>query len=184
MAGLGGVGASLVAAVRSSRSTRCCFPAFVALGLGVGRARDRRCAGRRLGARLALFYGLIALLAFWLSFGPDAGLYTAFYHTIPVFSFLRAPGRIGIMVVLVLVGARRARARRCSLARARPAACDGGASLLVAAAELMQAPLTQFRRRSRSPPVYRTLATAARRRWSSSRTSTSAATFRATRSTC
>ena len=48
------------------------------------------------------FYGLVGLIAFWASFGPKAGLYTALYHTIPVFTFLRAPGRFGILVVLAL----------------------------------------------------------------------------------
>jgi hypothetical protein len=49
-----------------------------------------------------IFYGLVALIAFWASFGPKALLYTALYHTIPVFTFLRAPGRFGILVVLAL----------------------------------------------------------------------------------
>ena len=76
------------------------FPGIVSLVLGAAgfvlalRSRPER--------ELALFYGLSAVLAFWLSFGPDAGLYTVFYQTIPVFSFLRAPGRIGIVVVMCL----------------------------------------------------------------------------------
>lgn len=49
-----------------------------------------------------MFYGLVGLIAFWASFGPKAGLYTVLYHTIPVFTFLRAPGRFGILVVLAL----------------------------------------------------------------------------------
>jgi hypothetical protein len=49
-----------------------------------------------------VFYGLVGTIAFWASFGPKAGLYTALYHTIPVFTFLRAPGRFGILVVLAL----------------------------------------------------------------------------------
>lgn len=49
-----------------------------------------------------VFYGLVGLIAFWASFGPKAGLYTVLYHTIPVFTFLRAPGRFGILVVLAL----------------------------------------------------------------------------------
>ena len=50
----------------------------------------------------ALLYLLFAGLAFWISLGPDAGLYTLFYKAIPVFSFLRAPGRIGLVVMLAL----------------------------------------------------------------------------------
>ena len=49
-----------------------------------------------------VFYGLLGLIAFWASFGPKAGLYTLLYYTIPVFTFLRAPGRFGILVVLAL----------------------------------------------------------------------------------
>jgi hypothetical protein len=49
-----------------------------------------------------VFYGLVALIAFWASFGPKAGLYTVLYKTIPVFTFLRAPGRFGILVVVAL----------------------------------------------------------------------------------
>ena len=49
-----------------------------------------------------VFYVVVATIAFWASFGPKAGLYTVLYHTIPVFTFLRAPGRFGILVVLAL----------------------------------------------------------------------------------
>jgi hypothetical protein len=48
-------------------------------------------------------YVAIAVLAFWISFGPAAGLYTVFFNTIPVFSLLRAPSRVGIVVTLALV---------------------------------------------------------------------------------
>ena len=58
---------------------------------GGGRARS-----------LAGFYALVGVLTLWSSFGPSAGLYTLFFHTIPVFSFLRAPGRFGIAIALVL----------------------------------------------------------------------------------
>jgi hypothetical protein len=49
-----------------------------------------------------IFYTLMGAIAFWASFGPAAGLYTALYYSIPVFSFLRAPGRFGVMVALAL----------------------------------------------------------------------------------
>jgi hypothetical protein len=48
------------------------------------------------------FYGLAGVLAFWISFGPAAGLYRVLFAVIPVFSLLRAPSRIGIVVVLAL----------------------------------------------------------------------------------
>jgi hypothetical protein len=47
-------------------------------------------------------YGSLALLTFWTTLGPRAGLYTVFYAVIPVFSFLRAPERMGIVVMLCL----------------------------------------------------------------------------------
>jgi hypothetical protein len=49
-----------------------------------------------------IFYAMFGAIAFWASFGPKAGLYTALYYSIPVFSFLRAPGRFGVMVALAL----------------------------------------------------------------------------------
>jgi 4-amino-4-deoxy-L-arabinose transferase-like glycosyltransferase len=48
------------------------------------------------------FYAITGVLAFWISFGPAAGLYRVLFAVIPVFSLLRAPSRIGIVVVLAL----------------------------------------------------------------------------------
>lgn len=131
------------------------FPGLTALLLGgaglVIAWRDR--ASREL----VLFYGLAALLALWLSFGPAAGLYTAFFHTIPVFSFLRAPGRIGIVVVLCLSVFAAVAVRRLIEGRARPKVWAAAVALL-AAAELMQAPLTAFRQVEPFPAAYQTLA--------------------------
>jgi hypothetical protein len=131
------------------------FPGVLALVLGL--------AGVRIAARdaasreLVIFYGLTAVLALWLSFGPDAGLYTAFYHTIPVFSFLRAPGRIGIVVVLCLAVFAAVTVARLLAGRSRPALWAAALAAL-AAAELMQAPLTAFRTVEPFAPAYRTLA--------------------------
>ncbi len=55
--------------------------------------------GRR---ETTVFYALVGGIAFWASFGPVAYLYTLLYKAIPVFTFLRAPGRFGILVVLAL----------------------------------------------------------------------------------
>lgn len=49
-----------------------------------------------------LLYGSFGLLALWGSFGPGAGLYTLLYHVVPLFTFLRAPSRFGLLVVFVL----------------------------------------------------------------------------------
>jgi hypothetical protein len=77
------------------------FPGFVALGFGLAglwaglfaRGRDRE---------LAIFYGSVAALALWESFGPAAGLYRLTYAAVPGFSFLRAPSRFGLLVTLSL----------------------------------------------------------------------------------
>ncbi len=49
-----------------------------------------------------LLFGSLGGLAFWASFGPAAGLYALLFE-IPLFSFLRAPCRLGLIVVLALV---------------------------------------------------------------------------------
>jgi len=131
------------------------FPGVVALGLGIaGLALAWRQAASR---ELALIYGLTALLSVWLSFGPDAGLYTLFYRTIPIFTFLRAPGRIGIVVVLCLA-VFAAVALKGWLAGRRNHAAWTAAIALLAAAELLQAPLTAFRPVEPFADAYRTLA--------------------------
>lgn len=52
--------------------------------------------------RVVVFYVAIVLLAFWASLGPDAGLYTWLSGTVPFMSFLRAPARLGVLVVFGL----------------------------------------------------------------------------------
>ena len=77
------------------------FPGYVALGFGVaglavgwiGRGRLRE---------TSIVYGALGVLACWSSFGPGAGLYTALFATVPVFSLLRAPSRFGLVVTLAL----------------------------------------------------------------------------------
>jgi hypothetical protein len=77
------------------------FPGFVEVTFAVfALATAWRAGGRR--RELVLLYGSMAALAFWLSFGPTGGLYSLFYHVIPAFSFLRAPARFGLLVVLAL----------------------------------------------------------------------------------
>jgi hypothetical protein len=75
------------------------FPGFIVIGLG---AAGFVAALRSVRAReTALLYGSLAVLAFWSSFGPGAGLYRLLYE-LPAFSFLRAPSRLGLIVVLCL----------------------------------------------------------------------------------
>jgi hypothetical protein len=82
----------------NARSYDNLFPGLVALACGIAalflaRGWDAR---RR---RLVWLYGGIALLAAWLSFGPAGGLYAVAYR-LPIFAFLRAPSRFGVLVTL------------------------------------------------------------------------------------
>ena len=79
------------------------FPGFITsmfgvLGAGVGWF-DRRSHLRET----AFLYSTLAVLAYWASLGPSAGLYSALYTLIPAFTWLRAPGRLGLIVTLALV---------------------------------------------------------------------------------
>jgi hypothetical protein len=111
-------------------------------------ARTVRRGGRghppALAADVAAFYALVAGLAFWASFGPDAGLYRLFYETVPVFSLLRAPARMGILVTLALVVLSSAALATWLRRRAHPAAWTT-AVVVAAALELNMAPLTALR---------------------------------------
>jgi 4-amino-4-deoxy-L-arabinose transferase-like glycosyltransferase len=80
------------------------FPGILAIVLGCwGATFVRERDGIGLKRDEAWFYIGLALFTFWLTLGPKAGLYTALYYTVPVFSFLRAPSRAGIVVTLCLV---------------------------------------------------------------------------------
>ena len=103
------------------------------------------------------FYALVAGAAFWASFGPDAGLYRLLYDTVPVFSFLRAPAHIGIVVPMALVVLASVVLAPWLRARQRPALWTA-ALVLLAALELNGAPLTGFREAPAMPEAYRVLA--------------------------
>jgi hypothetical protein len=94
------------------------FPGVVTIGLGVlglwyGLARPSQptlaanaawiTATAERPRETTIFYAIVALLVFWTSFGPAGGFYRLLYATLPVFTFLRAPGRIGVLVTLALV---------------------------------------------------------------------------------
>jgi hypothetical protein len=133
--------------------TEVSFPGFVVLVLGVCGAviavRDRR-------IELAALYGGLTVLAFWASFGPRGLLYAALYHVVPMFEWLRAPARFGLIVgfgLSVLAGVAVAHL----LGRIRQPAAMAAALVVVTAGELA-VPV----RMSPAPPVepvYRTLAT-------------------------
>src|ERR671912_375986 len=81
------------------------FPGILAIVLGIygGYVSIRRGPDTTFKRDVAWFYVGLALFTVWLTFGPEAGLFTLLYHTVPVFSFLRAPSRAGIVVTLCLV---------------------------------------------------------------------------------
>jgi hypothetical protein len=93
---------------RFGRQHEPLFPGILALAVGVvggvmALAVPRAAAGTRPSDReTAWLYGSLAVLALWASFGPDAGLYAAMYKAIPLFSLLRAPSRIGVVIPLTL----------------------------------------------------------------------------------
>lgn len=87
------------------------FPGFLAVTLGLTglvlglRAPSPSNDGAPATPRVretTRFYGLVAAICVWASFGPSAGLYAWLYHALPVFTFLRAPARFGIAVSLAL----------------------------------------------------------------------------------
>jgi hypothetical protein len=138
------------------------FPGLLATALGltglcIG-SRRRAADNAAVAARdVVLFYAAIIVIAFWASFGPNAGLYTALFNTIPLFAFLRAPARMGIMVTLgltVLSGVALA-----SILSSRPRRTAIATALVLAvAAELMRAPLSMLSEAEPLPRAYSMLA--------------------------
>ena len=113
---------------------------------------------RALARDVAGYYLAVVVIAFWASFGPDAGLYRLLYETVPVFSFLRAPARIGIVVTLGLVVLASGVLAPWLRRQARPAAW-AGALVVLALLDLNTAPLTALREAPPVPEAYRRLAT-------------------------
>lgn len=137
------------------------FPGFIAIGLGLAgawiglRARPTL-TGSRLDRGVVLSYVIIAGLAFWITFGPQAGLYSVLYQTLPVFSFLRAPARTGILVSLSLaVLSSIAIARLLEQRRRGPWIATG--LVVLAVADLTQAPIG-LREAAPTPSAYQALA--------------------------
>jgi hypothetical protein len=145
------------------------FPGILAIVLGVWGATLalRTTAGRRTsveppwnnrrtyGRDVAWFYAGLAVVTFWLTLGPAAGLYTAMYYTVPVFSFLRAPSRAGIVVTLCLVIL--AAPALIVLMRRKSINTAFAILLVLAVADLYRAPL-RMRDAAPLPKAYTTLA--------------------------
>jgi hypothetical protein len=94
-------------------------PAGAAAGAQAGISAGSRATQWR---EIGVLYGSLVVLAAWASFGPQAGLYAVLYRIVPLFQWLRAPSRFGLLVTLglsVLTGAtialRVARHRRGTL---------------------------------------------------------------------
>lgn len=80
------------------------FPGILAVVLGIwGATFVRERDGVGLKRDESRYYIGLAAFTFWVTLGPTAWLYTLLYYTVPVFSFLRAPSRAGIVVTLCLV---------------------------------------------------------------------------------
>ena len=86
------------------------FPGFASIALAILTVVVAARSGTGLSAeaaseasdprRLVALYVTLGALALWASFGPDAGLYAWLYQVVPAFSFLRAPVRFGLLVIL------------------------------------------------------------------------------------
>ena len=130
--------------------------AFVGWQLTTAAAHRAATTETRLDRGVVLSYIITGLVSFWITFGPKAGLYSVLYATVPVFSFLRAPGRTGIVVALCLtVLASIAIARL--LERRRHAGWMAAGLMIVAVADLVQAPIG-LREAPPTPSAYQELA--------------------------
>jgi len=129
------------------------FPGLVACILGlIGCAEAFR---RPRRSPVVVLYVTIGVVALWVSFGPDAGLYRLLHETVPGFTFLRAPVRFGLLVQLalsVLAGLAIADILR---KRARP---DVWLTLILASAVVESFKPLKFSPVPPVDPVYRTLA--------------------------
>jgi hypothetical protein len=129
------------------------FPGFIAVTFGIAGGWLAR---KRHRGEIVAIYGGLALMACWASFGPGGGLYTALYQTVPLFAWLRAPARFGLIVALglsVLAGA----AVSTFTQRFKRPGLAGACIAMLAAAELLVP--SNLRELNGFEPVYRTLAT-------------------------
>ena len=79
------------------------------------------------------FYGAIGAIGFWIALGPDGGLYTALYDTVPFFDLIRAPNRFGLLVTLmtaVIGGIGFATVARLTPIRVRPLVIVAGLAVM------------------------------------------------------
>jgi|KBSMisStaDraftv2_1062788.scaffolds.fasta_scaffold06047_2 hypothetical protein len=81
------------------RWNEAAFPGFVATIFGIAGLWVARRVQR---GEVVVLYGGLAAIAAWASFGPAAGLYSVLYSTLPMFAWLRAPSRFGVVVCFAL----------------------------------------------------------------------------------
>jgi hypothetical protein len=132
------------------------FPGILAVVLGCWGAtfvRERDTIGLKRDE--AWYYIGLAIFTFWVTLGPSAGLYTLLYYTVPVFSFLRAPSRAGIVVTLCLVVL--AAPALIVLMRRKTINVAFAILFVLVVADLYRAPL-RMRTAAPLPEAYRTLA--------------------------
>ena len=130
---------------------------LVLAAAGAVAALSARTGGAPRERETALLYGSLAILAFWASFGPSGGLYRLLYH-IPMFSFLRAPSRMAIVVVLCLAVLSALALKRLFDLVGSKRNLVAGVLTVVAAAELAIVPFP-WERALVAPSPYRVLAT-------------------------
>ena len=115
------------------------FPGLLTLTLATGGLIAAAIGNRRSAApserEAVILYGSLGLLTFWASFGPAGGLYSVLYN-IPMFSFLRAPSRMAIVVVLCLVVIAAFLVRRLTLIAGQYRGVAAGALTVAALADL------------------------------------------------
>jgi len=148
------------------RSEKALFPGFVAMALAaLGMIHGRR--------KMGIYFALLVLVSFVLSLGPEITWgdgsyflpYRLLYKYLPGFAGLRAPARLGLLVLLGLavlagIGWARASQRLATGRRARLAL--GTAALGLLLFEYQTRPLDPiFPPVPSSPPVYAWLATQA-----------------------
>jgi hypothetical protein len=141
------------------------FPGIVTLILGMAgawiglrkhSANSASPPARTIERGITLAYLVTAVIAFWITFGPKAGLYSVLYQVVPVFTFLRAPSRTGIVVTLCLVVLASIAIARL-LERKRHPWWIAAALMALAIADLVQAPLG-LRDARPTAPAYEVLA--------------------------
>lgn len=132
------------------------FPGFLSIALSLGAVWMAWQHRTRERWRMVGFYLVIAIVSYWIAMGPDGGLYSVLYHTLPVFSFLRAPIRMGVLVTLV-TGILAALALTWLGARVRAFRPAGLALIAIAVVESWVGPL-ELANAPEVPAVYERLA--------------------------